>query len=107
MAFTLYAATIPSYVQILSSVSRLIDKAEQFCSEKGLPSASLIDARLADDMLPFAYQVKWCCQSDRNSSPIGRSYRQRCATSGHERLPLGQCDRAADLVGLTIDEVTV
>ncbi|MEO6718017.1 MAG: DUF1993 domain-containing protein [Novosphingobium sp.] len=58
MAFTLYAATIPSYLQILGSVSRLIGKAETFCSEKRLEPEALIQARLADDMLPFAYQVK-------------------------------------------------
>lgn len=58
MALTLYAATIPSYLQILSSVSRLIDKAEAFCSEQGLMPDALIQARLAEDMLPFAYQVK-------------------------------------------------
>lgn len=58
MAFTLYAATIPSYLQILGSVSRLIGKAESFCSEKGLEPEALIQARLAEDMLPFAYQVK-------------------------------------------------
>lgn len=58
MAFTLYAATIPSYLQILNSVSRLIGKAEAFCKEKGLEPEVLIQARLTDDMLPFAYQVK-------------------------------------------------
>ena len=58
MALTLYAATVPSYLQILGSVSRLIGKAESFCSEKGLEPDALIQARLADDMLPFAYQVK-------------------------------------------------
>ncbi len=58
MAFTLYAATIPSYLQILNSVSRLIGKAEAFCGEKGIEPEALIQARLADDMLPFAYQVK-------------------------------------------------
>lgn len=58
MAFTLYAATIPSYLQILGSVSRLIGKAESFCSDRGLEPEALIQARLAEDMLPFAYQVK-------------------------------------------------
>lgn len=58
MAFTLYAATIPSYLQILGSVARLIDKAEQFCVDHQLEPDALIQARLADDMLPFAYQVK-------------------------------------------------
>lgn len=58
MALTLYAATIPSCLQILGSVSRLIGKAESFCDENGLAPEALIQARLAEDMLPFAYQVK-------------------------------------------------
>ncbi|MBA3053905.1 MAG: DUF1993 domain-containing protein [Sphingomonadales bacterium] len=58
MAFTLYSATIPSYLQLLRSVSHLIDKAEAFCHAKGWTPDALIQARLADDMLPFAYQVK-------------------------------------------------
>jgi uncharacterized protein len=58
MAFTLYAATIPSCLQILASVSRLIGKAEDHCAEKGLDPDVLIQARLIDDMQPFAYQVK-------------------------------------------------
>ena len=36
MAFSLYAATVPSYCQILGAVAGLIDKAEVFCIEKGL-----------------------------------------------------------------------
>lgn len=58
MAFSLYAATIPSYLQILGSVSGLLAKAEAFCTEKGLAHEDIIQARLAPDMLPFAYQVK-------------------------------------------------
>lgn len=58
MAFTLYAATIPSCLQILGSMSRLVGKAEAYCSDKGWSPEALIEARLADDMLPFAYQVK-------------------------------------------------
>lgn len=58
MAFTLYAATVPSYLQILKAVSGLVDKAEAFCNENALPPEAIIQARLADDMFPFAYQVK-------------------------------------------------
>jgi hypothetical protein len=58
MAFSLYAATIPSYQQILRAVSRLLDTAEVFCSEKGIAHEDIIQARLAADMHPFAYQVK-------------------------------------------------
>ena len=58
MAFSLYAATIPSYQQILGSVSGLLTAAETFCAEKALAPEEIIQARLAPDMLPFAYQVK-------------------------------------------------
>jgi len=58
MAFTLYDATIPSFLQVLGSMSRLVDKAETFCTDNGLDPEDLIQARLADDMLPFGYQVK-------------------------------------------------
>ena len=58
MAFSLYAATIPSYQQILGSVSGLLATAETFCAEKHLEPEEIIQARLAPDMLPFAYQVK-------------------------------------------------
>ncbi|MBK5263761.1 MAG: DUF1993 domain-containing protein [Alphaproteobacteria bacterium] len=60
MTISLYAATIPSYQQILESVSRLLDKAEAFCTESGIAPGDIIQARLFDDMLPFAYQVKSC-----------------------------------------------
>jgi hypothetical protein len=58
MSFSLYAATIPSYLQILGAVSNLIGKGEAFCAEKGLDANDIIQARLAPDMHPFAYQVK-------------------------------------------------
>jgi uncharacterized protein len=58
MAFSLYAATIPTYQQILGSVSGLLATAETFCAEKHLAPEEIIQARLAPDMLPFAYQVK-------------------------------------------------
>jgi hypothetical protein len=58
MPLSLYAATVPSYLQILGSVAHLLDKAEAYCAEKTIAAADILDARLAPDMLPFAYQVK-------------------------------------------------
>ncbi len=58
MVFSLYAATVPSYRQILGAVADLIAKAEAFCAEKGIAPQDIIQARLAADMQPFAYQVK-------------------------------------------------
>jgi hypothetical protein len=58
MSFSLYAATVPSYRQILDAVASLLVKAEAFCAEKGIGPDDIVQARLAPDMLPFAYQVK-------------------------------------------------
>src|SRR6202163_1297330 len=58
MSLSLYAATVPSYCQILESVGRLLGTAEAWCADRGLAPNDIIDARLAEDMLPFAYQVK-------------------------------------------------
>jgi uncharacterized protein len=58
MAFSLYAATVPSYLQVLGSVSGLLDKAETFCADRAIAPGDILGARLAEDMLPFAYQVK-------------------------------------------------
>jgi uncharacterized protein len=58
MGFSLYDATIPAFQQMLGSMSHLLDTAEAHCNEHGLAHSDIIDARLAADMLPFAYQVK-------------------------------------------------
>ena len=58
MSFSLYTATVPSYCQILEAVGRLLGKAEAWCADRGVAPNDIIQARLAEDMLPFAYQVK-------------------------------------------------
>ena len=60
MSFSLYDAVVPSNLQILGALDRVIEKAEAFCDEQGLAQAELIDARLAPDMFPLGYQVKSC-----------------------------------------------
>ena len=61
MTFTLYDATIPNFQQTVGATIGLIDKAEAFCTETGLEPSALVNAKLADDMLPFGYQVKSVC----------------------------------------------
>lgn len=60
MSISLYDATIPGYLQILDSVAGLLDKAEVWCVENNQSPEFLIQARLAADMLPFAYQISSC-----------------------------------------------
>ncbi len=54
MSFSLYEATIPTMIQMLGAGQGWIEKAKA-CD---IPEAELAGLRLAEDMLPFAYQVK-------------------------------------------------
>jgi uncharacterized protein len=58
MAFSLYAATVPAYRQTLGAVAGLLSIGEEFCAERQLAPEEIIEARLAEDMHPFSYQVK-------------------------------------------------
>lgn len=58
MTISLYDAVVPSYLQFLGAVSGLLDKTEAHCSERGIAPGTVIQTSLADDMLPFGYQIK-------------------------------------------------
>ncbi len=55
MIFSLYEATVPSMIQLLAAGQGWIDKAKA----SDLAEEDIAGARLADDMAPFATQVKW------------------------------------------------
>jgi hypothetical protein len=61
MSLSLYAATVPTFLQILPSVGSLVDKAAVWCRHHGAKHAELLEARLAEDMWPFAMQVRAAC----------------------------------------------
>ncbi len=58
MTISLYAATVPTFRQIIGATRGVVAKGEAFAAERGLDPAELIGRRLAPDMLPFGYQVK-------------------------------------------------
>ena len=60
MSLSLYEAVIPGWLQILGSLDGLINKGEAFATDNNLLPDDLIQARIYEDMLPFAYQVKSC-----------------------------------------------
>ena len=60
MPLSLHTAVVLTYRQILPSVAGLLDKAQAHCQEGGLDAAALTEARLAEDMWPFAKQVFEC-----------------------------------------------
>ena len=54
MPLSLHAAVIPSWLQILGAGRGWLDKA----AAGGMAEQDLVEARLVEDMFPFAYQVK-------------------------------------------------
>ena len=57
MAISLFDLSIANYVQVLGSVSTVLEKGRQFAAESGLDLQQIVDTRLKEDMLPFQFQV--------------------------------------------------
>lgn len=58
MSLSLYDASIPGYLRMLRNVGALMDKAEAWAGEQGLPLEPVLEARLAPDMFPLTRQVQ-------------------------------------------------
>jgi hypothetical protein len=58
MSLSMYRLTVPVFQRGLARLNIYLDKMEAYCAEKGLDAASLINARLAPDMIPLAGQFQ-------------------------------------------------
>lgn len=58
MSFSMYAASVPVFTQILNSLAAIIDKAETHANGKNIDPAALLQARLYPDMFPFLRQIQ-------------------------------------------------
>ena len=58
MTKDIYGAIVPSWLQMLDALVAIVDKAETHCAEQGLNEQTILESKLADDMLPLAYQIK-------------------------------------------------
>lgn len=58
MAVTLYDFTVAPFLQTLSAMSGVLDRALAHCEETGADAEALAGVRLAPDMLPLAFQVQ-------------------------------------------------
>ena len=56
-----YDAAVPAYLQILSSLTGILTKAEAHCAAKKIQPDVLLGARLYPDMLPLSQQVQLAC----------------------------------------------
>jgi hypothetical protein len=56
-----YDATVPLFIQMLTALTGILNKAEAHCQAKGIQPEVLLSARLYPDMLPFARQIQLAC----------------------------------------------
>ena len=68
MPISMYQASVPAFLQMLNSLSAILDKAETFAAERKIDPAVLLGWRLAPDMFALTRQVqiaadqaKGCC----------------------------------------------
>jgi uncharacterized protein len=58
MAVSIYQTSVPAFVQMLSSLAAILDKAEAYAAERRIDPAVLLGWRLAPDMFALACQVQ-------------------------------------------------
>jgi uncharacterized protein len=70
MTISMYQASVPAFVQMLTALSKVLDKAADFAAAKKIDQSVLLNARLAPDMFPLTRQVQ--IAADFAKGPIAR-----------------------------------
>ncbi len=70
MPLSMYSASVPVFVQALTGLSAILDKAAAHCAARKIDPPALLTARLYPDMFMFVKQVQLACDFAKNA--IGR-----------------------------------
>jgi uncharacterized protein len=73
-----YDATVPAFLQILGSLTGILNKAEAHCQAKNIQPDVLLGARLYPDMLPLTRQIQLVCDFAAKG----------CARLAHSEVPV-------------------
>lgn len=63
MSITMYSASVPIFVRMLTNLSGWLDKAEAHATAKKFDPSVYLTSRLAPDMLPFTKQIQIGCDA--------------------------------------------
>lgn len=63
MTLSMYQASVPRFVNMLTNLSAILDKAQAHVDAKKLDASALTSFRLFPDMLPMAKQVQIACDT--------------------------------------------
>ena len=58
MTISMYKISVPIFVQFLTSMSAVLDKAAAHCEAKKIEPATLLSMRLYPDMFPLVRQLR-------------------------------------------------
>lgn len=68
MPLSAYAAAFPGFIQTLTALSAVIDKAAGQAETRKIQPEVLLSSRLAPDMLPFTRQIQLACDFAKNAA---------------------------------------
>jgi hypothetical protein len=68
MSLSMYQASVPAFLQILGSLTAILDKAAAYAAARKIDPAVLINARLYPDMFPLARQVQLVSDFAKNTT---------------------------------------
>jgi hypothetical protein len=100
MTVSMYKISVPIFVQFLTAMSAVLDKAAAHCEAKKIEPSALLTARLFPDMFSFARQVRAATDHAVNATA-------RLAGAEPPALPSGEASFAEvkDRVGKAIEFV--
>ena len=81
----MYKISVPIFVQFLTSLSAVLDKAAAFAEAKKIEPSVLLNTRLAPDMFPLVRQVR--AATDHASTPAAGSPASSCRPLPNRRRP--------------------
>jgi hypothetical protein len=98
MTISMYKTSVPIFVQFLTSLSAVLDKAAAYAEAKKVDPAVLLNTRLSPDMFPLARQVR--AATDHAINACGR-------LAGADMPSLGNAEASIpelkERIGKTID----
>jgi hypothetical protein len=98
MTISMYKASVPIFVQFLTSLSAVLDKAAAHAELKKIDPSVLLNSRLAPDMFPLVRQVR--AATDHAVSACGRLARAELPTFANTEATIPELK---DRIAKTID----
>jgi hypothetical protein len=68
MAISMYQASVPVFVRMLTNLRAILNKAAAYAQARKIDETALLDARLFPDMFPLTRQVRLACDFARGTA---------------------------------------